>query len=107
MQSLRGGLRGHGGPDSRLSSAQRGRALVLKEDLPCPRAPSSRSKRCSRNPAFLLTDMKRVAVKPSTSLLLGFLSEIDLLVVDEIDFIDFYRPVRYKAFRKPPCQEPS
>ena len=51
--------------------------------------------------------MKRVAVKPSTSLLLGFLSEIDPLVVDEIDFIDFYSPVRYKALRKPPCQEPS
>ncbi len=38
------------------------------------------------NPAFLLTDVKRIAVKPSASLLLGFLSRMDLLVVDEIDF---------------------
>ncbi|PLJ77254.1 MAG: hypothetical protein B7L53_07540 [Thermofilum sp. NZ13] len=38
------------------------------------------------NPAFLLMDVKRLAVKPSSSLLLGFINELDLLVVDEIDF---------------------
>ncbi|MGC8986629.1 DEAD/DEAH box helicase [Infirmifilum sp.] len=38
------------------------------------------------NPAFLLMDIKRVASKPSSSLLLGFLNELNLLVLDEVDF---------------------
>ena len=38
------------------------------------------------NPAFLLMDLKRLAVKPSGSLLFSFLNEVDLLVLDEIDF---------------------
>lgn len=38
------------------------------------------------NPAFLLMDLKRFAAKPSSSLLLGFLSQVNLLVLDEVDF---------------------
>jgi DEAD/DEAH box helicase domain-containing protein len=38
------------------------------------------------NPAFLLMDLKRYAVKPSSSLLSSTLPLLDLLVVDELDF---------------------
>ncbi|MEZ0346386.1 MAG: DEAD/DEAH box helicase [Infirmifilum sp.] len=38
------------------------------------------------NPAFLLMDIKRAAVRPSSSVLLGFLNEVDLIVLDEVDF---------------------
>ncbi|ABL77740.1 DEAD/DEAH box helicase [Thermofilum pendens] len=38
------------------------------------------------NPAFLLMDLKRLATKPSTCTLFSFFQQLDLLVLDEIDF---------------------
>ena len=38
------------------------------------------------NPAFLMSDLKRAAIKPSSSYLLHFLKLLDLIVIDELDF---------------------
>ena len=38
------------------------------------------------NPAFLLAEMKRLAVNPNRALLEDFLSSLDLVVFDELDF---------------------
>ncbi|KSW12404.1 helicase [Pyrodictium occultum] len=38
------------------------------------------------NPAFLLAEMKRLAVHPNRALLEDYLSHVDLLVFDELDF---------------------
>ena len=38
------------------------------------------------NPAFLLAELKRIAVAPNRAILEDFLSRIDLIVVDELDF---------------------
>ena len=38
------------------------------------------------NPAFLMSDLKRAASKPSSSYLLPFLRLLDLIVIDELDF---------------------
>ena len=38
------------------------------------------------NPAFLLAELKRIAVSPEKSILKQFLSDIDLVVIDELDF---------------------
>ena len=40
------------------------------------------------NPAFLMSDVKRIAQSKRTSMLVDFLSRIDLIVLDEIDFYD-------------------
>lgn len=40
------------------------------------------------NPAFLMADIKRIAHAKKASFLIEFLSNIDLLILDEIDFYD-------------------
>ncbi|MET1101147.1 MAG: DEAD/DEAH box helicase [Pyrodictiaceae archaeon] len=46
----------------------------------------SRAKLVITNPAFLLAEVKRIAQNPSRSLLHSFLGDLDLIVVDELDF---------------------
>ncbi len=38
------------------------------------------------NPAFLLQDIKRIARSPSKSILLPFLNNVELVIIDELDF---------------------
>lgn len=38
------------------------------------------------NPAFMLMEIKRIATKPSSSILYAFLNNLDLIVIDEVDF---------------------
>ncbi len=40
------------------------------------------------NPAYLLHEVKKTAVKPGRSLLYTYLQKLDLLVIDELDFYD-------------------
>jgi len=73
-----------------------GRDAVVRVDRPSLERRSRRSEdilaRIARarvvvtNPAFLLAEMKRLAVNPNRAILEDFLSGVDLVVFDELDF---------------------